>query len=229
MLAAIQLPPHALGVAGDLPITSATLASKDLLVACHDCDALYHLPDLAEGQAACCARCDSRLLVNRRNALHRSTAFTMAATTLLVLANVFPFMSIRAAGQQNVIVLAESSVALWEHGMPWLAMVVGTFIVATPVAMCLGLLYVLLPLLLGKSLPGNRWVCRTIYRSGPWNMMEVFFIGILVSLLKLFSISEVIFGVAFWAFGMLILCLTAALAAIDRRELWLLIERSRSL
>jgi paraquat-inducible protein A len=216
-------------VAGDLPITSTTLAAADQLVACHDCDALYHLPDLEEGQSACCPRCDGRLLVNRRNALHRASAFALAAAILLVLANVFPFMAIRAAGQENIIVISQSALTLWHHGMPWLAVLVAIFIVATPVTMCLGLLYVMLPLLAGRSLPGNRWVCRTIYRSGPWNMMEVFFLGILVSLLKLFSISEVIFGVAFWAFGVLILCLTASLAAIDRRELWLLIERSRAL
>ncbi len=82
------------------------------------------------------------------------------------------------------------------------------------------MLYVLLPLLRGRVLPGALVVCRWVYGTDPWNMIEVFLIGVLVSLMKLGSIATVTLGVAFWAFAGLIVCLTAALSAIDRRDLW---------
>ena len=41
-----------------------------------------------------------------------------------------------------------------------------------------------------------------------------------VSLLKLAKVADVHFGMGFWAFAALILCMAAAIASIDRDELW---------
>jgi uncharacterized paraquat-inducible protein A len=38
--------------------------------------------------------------------------------------------------------------------------------------------------------------------------------------LKLGKVAEVHFGVGFWAFGVLMFCMAAAVAGIDRDELW---------
>lgn len=51
-------------------------------------------------------------------------------------------------------------------------------------------------------------------------MIEVFLLGVLVSLLKLGHLAELHFGVGFWAFAALMFCMAAAVAAIDKRELW---------
>lgn len=51
-------------------------------------------------------------------------------------------------------------------------------------------------------------------------MIEVFLLGVLVSLLKLAKVAEVEFGLGFWAFAVLMLCMAAAVAGIDRDELW---------
>ncbi len=51
-------------------------------------------------------------------------------------------------------------------------------------------------------------------------MIEVFLLGVLVSLLKLGKVAELQFGMGFWAFGILMFCMAAGVAAIDRKELW---------
>lgn len=51
-------------------------------------------------------------------------------------------------------------------------------------------------------------------------MLEVFLLGMIVSLMKLGHVAEVHFGIGLWALAGLVLCLAAALAGIDRRELW---------
>ncbi len=61
---------------------------------------------------------------------------------------------------------------------------------------------------------------RLIQKLAPWAMIEVFFLGTLVSLLKLVKLADVHLGVAFWALGAGMICLAAAMAGIDRRELW---------
>lgn len=54
----------------------------------------------------------------------------------------------------------------------------------------------------------------------PWSMVEVFLIGVLVSLIKIAAMAEVILGISFWAYIAFSVCLTATLANIDRHQLW---------
>jgi paraquat-inducible protein A len=54
----------------------------------------------------------------------------------------------------------------------------------------------------------------------PWNMIEVFLLGVLVSLMKLGEMADLVFGLGFWAFAALMVCMAAAVAGIDRNELW---------
>lgn len=55
-------------------------------------------------------------------------------------------------------------------------------------------------------------------------MVEVFFLGAIVSLLKLTKLAEIELGVGFWAVAGLMLSLAGAIGAIDRNELWDRIE-----
>jgi paraquat-inducible protein A len=58
-------------------------------------------------------------------------------------------------------------------------------------------------------------------------MVEVFLLGVLVSLLKLGNLATLTLGTSFWAFVGLIVCLVSALAAIDHAELWEQLEAAR--
>jgi paraquat-inducible protein A len=51
---------------------------------------------------------------------------------------------------------------------------------------------------------------------------------VLVSLLKLNMVADVHFGMGFWAFAALMLCMAAAVSGIDRNELWDRLEVARS-
>jgi paraquat-inducible protein A len=72
----------------------------------------------------------------------------------------------------------------------------------------------------GRLAPGARVVAKWMYLSEPWNMVEVFLLGVLVSLLKLAKVADVQFGIGFWAFAGVMLCTAAAVSGIDREELW---------
>jgi paraquat-inducible protein A len=71
-------------------------------------------------------------------------------------------------------------------------------------------------------------LCRWIYTMRRWNMIEVFLLGALVSLLKLGKLATLTLGPSFWAFVGLIVCLAAAVTAIDHRELWARLETART-
>jgi paraquat-inducible protein A len=68
-------------------------------------------------------------------------------------------------------------------------------------------------------------VLRFLQTVKPWSMMEVFLLGILVSLVKLEHLAHVETGVALWAFGGLIPLLIVASISFDPEELWAKVQR----
>ncbi len=188
--------------------------------ACHFCDTLHDAPALKEGTAANCSRCGAVIYQNRPASLVRATAFSSAALILMVLAHCFPFLTMDAAGQRRDLTLANTATALIHADAPILGVSVIVFTIVCPMMLITGILYTCTPLIFGHTGPYSFWVMKWTYRSEPWNMVEVFLLGVLVSLLKIAKVADVHFSLGFWAFAGVMLCLAGAIAGIDRQELW---------
>ena len=114
--------------------------------------------------------------------------------------------------------LWQSALGLEEDGSPYLAGAISLFIELAPALLIAGLLYLILPLLWDRRGPGAIAICRAVVWARRWNMVEVFLVGVFVSLLKLGKLATLTVGISFWAFIALIFCLTAALASIHPRR-----------
>lgn len=189
-------------------------------VACHFCDTLHQAPALPEGTAARCKRCGVVLYQNRPASLVRTTAFSLASLILLAVVHGFPFLTMKAGGMQTDLSLARAAGELFKTGSVVIGCGVALFTIVAPLVMAGGMLYVNAPLLIGRAAPGARRVARWTAQTEQWNMIEVFLFGVLVSLMKLGHMAELIFGIGFWAFAALMVCMAAAVAGIDRNELW---------
>jgi paraquat-inducible protein A len=196
------------------------------LVACRDCDLVHALSDLPEGAAALCRRCGGVLRRRRRNPIERTLALSLAAAVLLAVANAFPFLSFEMKGQVTTTTLLSGVFDLYEQGKPEIAVLVGTTAVAAPLAQVALLVYLLLPLHLGRRPWRLPAAFRLLRRVTPWSMMEVFLIGILVSITKLAGMAKVVPGLALWAFALLMVVLAGALASLDSEAIW---ERAEEL
>jgi paraquat-inducible protein A len=196
-------------------------------LACPDCDALFAPAEVREGERVICPQCDARLYSRRPNFVHRAAALVSSAGFFLILANAFPFLTLQADYRESNMVLAGSVSGLEAQGFPILAAMVALFTLAAPSLLIATLLYVLVPLLRGRRLPWALHLCRAIHEARRWNMVEVFLLGVLVSLLKLGKLATLTLGTSFWAFAGVIVCLTGALATIDHAELWDELEAAR--
>ena len=196
--------------------------------ACHFCDTLHLATPVPEGTAARCRCCGALLYQNRPASLARASAFSLAALLLMVVVHVFPFLTMDAASLRRHLTLVGAAKALLNEGSPVLGCAVALFTMVTPLVLAGGMLYVCGPLLFGRLAPGGLQVAKWMHQSEPWNMVEVFLLGVLVSLLKLAKVADVHFGTGFWAFAGVMLCLAAAVAGIDRDELWDRMEVAKS-
>lgn len=195
---------------------------------CHVCDTLHDAEPVPEGTAAYCRCCGTVLYQNRPASLARATAFSITSLLLMVIVHSFPFLVMDAAGIRTKLNLSTAAMALVNEGSPLLGVALVLFTIVVPLLLAGGLIYVCCPLMFGCVAPGGIMVAKWLNKAEPWNMIEVFLLGVLVSLLKLGKVADVHFGMGFWAFGVLMLCMAAAVAGIDRDELWDRLEVAKS-
>lgn len=189
-------------------------------MACHECDLLQHIPALPENGAALCPRCGAALLRSKPNSLERTLALTMAGLALFILANTFPFLSFKVEAQVRETTLVTGIVTLYQQGLPQLAAVVMLTTVIVPFIQLTWMMYVLLPLTVNRQAPMTMRVFRWVRTMQPWSMMEVFLMGILVSIVKLAKMAKIVPGIAVFAFLALILVMAAAATTLDPHVVW---------
>lgn len=199
------------------------------LIACHECDLLQREVELPPGGKAVCPRCSATLYTRRRDTADRTLALMLAAAALFVIGNAFPVVSMEIQGQRTHALVWEGAWRLYREGEPVVGVLVFLTAFVFPLVQIAGMLAILVPLRLGLT-PGYLVpMFRTVEEARPWSMVEVFMLGVLVSLVKLAHLATVIPGVGMGAFFALIVVLAWASSALDPHEVWHRLEqRNRS-
>ena len=197
-------------------------------VACHFCDTLHEVLLVEEGLAAHCQQCQAVLYRNRPNSIRRAIAFGITALCLITLVLIFPFITMDAQGNITSVSVPGAVRMLWSSGGPIIAITVAIFVIVLPVALIFGLLYLCIPLTMGKCLPGSAGIMRWFLSIQPWVMVEVFFLGTIISLLKLVKLADIELEIGFWSVAGLMICIAGAVGGIDKIELWDRIELAKS-
>ncbi|KAF1054949.1 MAG: Paraquat-inducible protein A [Burkholderia gladioli] len=117
--------------------------------------------------------------------------------------------------------------ALWDQGMEVVAVIVFCSTLLFPLIEMAALLYVLFALRAGAVPPTFNDVMRAIQLVRPWGMIEVFMLGILVTIVKMVSLARVVPEAALFAFGALTLML-AVVVMFDPRALWDIADEMRA-
>jgi paraquat-inducible protein A len=195
------------------------------LIACHECDLLQREVPLSPRGVARCRRCGATLYRNSPDSLDRTLAFAIAALILYFIANLFPIIGIELQGNQSSMNLYESVQSLWDQEMKSISLIVFITTILIPAVELVMMIYLLLPLKFRYVPPGVALILRILQGIKPWGMVEVFMLGVLVSLVKLTKDFIVIPGIALWSFGGLTLMLAAVAASFNARDVWAQLDR----
>ena len=197
---------------------------RGAFIACPSCDQLYQLDRLQDGDQAQCTCCQQVLTVYRDHAFVQAAAFSATGLICLLLACSFPFMSFQSMGLESVMTIPQAITQIFDEGMWFLALLVAVFILITPA------IVLLLTGALAVSLAAgwrNHWAgdfAKFIFHLQTWSMAEVFFIGVLVSYVKIAHMATVTVGTAFWAYAAFGVFFTLALSRLDAHQTWRRLE-----
>jgi len=202
-------------------------APQKILIACHECDLLLREIGLPPGKVACCPCCGATLYRNQLDSIKRSLALAVASAVLYLIANSFPILGINLQGNGNAVTLLQAVHDLWNQNMHLVSSLTFVTAILVPALELAMMLYLLIPLYLGRVPAGVSLIMRLLQTIKPWGMIEVFMLGILVSLVKLVQDFKIIPGVALWSFGGLTLLLAALASSFNPRDVWLHLDKER--
>lgn len=196
------------------------------LIACQDCDLLQKEVDLADDAAAHCVRCNAVLYRQSSGDPARVLALLIAAGIMFLIANFSPIVALELQGNRATTTLAGMVHALAVQGRVMVAFMVLITTIVIPAMEILVMSLLLLSLRTGRLFPGMVILLRWLDAFHPWNMAEVFLLGVLVSLVKLVQMATVEPGVALWSFAATVLLLCAAYSSFGPRDFWRTLEQN---
>ena len=190
------------------------------LIACHECDLIHRVQPLPENSKARCRRCGALLYAHFPKTIDWSLALAITGLVLLVIANIYPFLSLESQGTILETTLITGTIILSGQSMAGVAILVLLTSMLIPCILLGALVYVLWPMKLGHRLPANRRAFRLVLALRPWSMTEIFLLGILVSVVKLAKMATIIPGTALFSFLGLVLVLAAVNTFLAPQTIW---------
>lgn len=192
---------------------------------CEHCDTVYQRRKLARGEVARCARCDAILARHHGLGVSGMLALVITAMIAFVQANVWPIVTLGLNGQMISTTLWGCIVMMWQDNAQVVAVIASLTLFFFPIIKMVLLFWVLLFARRRRRAPGFRLVMVLLYKIGPWTMSEVFVLGSLVAIVKAHMYFDVLPDPGIFAYGVLMLIITA-FASIDVRRLWDLTEET---
>jgi len=195
------------------------------VLSCPACRLKVQVDALQPGQRAECPRCGTTVSQGVRGSLQLTAALAVAALILYVPANIYPILRMHFYGAYSESTVWDGVVSLAQTQQYFVAFIVFLASIAIPVLKLGGLLYLVISarFRLGRRLRSRTRLYRFIDAVGPWAMLDVFLLAVLVALVKLGQIATILPGPGLIAFSAVVVLTMLASASFDPRAIW---ERS---
>ncbi len=192
------------------------------LAGCHDCALVVRLPAGRAHGAARCPRCGAKVHRRKVDSLARTWALVITAAMLYLPANIYPVMTVTSLGRSQSDTIMSGAIYLLQHGMWPLALVVFVASVMVPLLKLAALSGLLISVQRGSSWrPRDR---TRLYRIteviGPWSMVDIYVVTILVALVRLGQLASIEAGLGAVFFGAVVILTLLAAQSFDPRLIW---------
>ena len=154
-------------------------------------------------------------------------AASLAGLLLFIPAVFQPLLTLNALGIKDSGSLFESFFSFYQHGYSLVAIIVLLTAIIFPLVRLSLLFTVSFMLRLGRWTASLPYMLRTVHHLNEWAMVDVYLIGILVTLIKIHSMAEIHYDSGFFCFVGLMLTMVSASAFLDEAGFWDRIDRLR--
>jgi paraquat-inducible protein A len=199
--------------------------SQDVdFTACHGCDLLIEEGNIPPRSKALCPRCGSFLHEPKANTVNNTLALVITGLLLLWPAVSLPMMEMTILGDTAFNTLLNAVIKIYQAGYYWVAFVVLFTSILAPFAKLSVLLTVLLHIKFNRYTALLPRLFRYYVKLDTWEMLDVYMIAMLVSVIKLFDIAAIHAGMGLYCYVGLLLTSILVTVKLDKKQIWECIE-----
>ena len=194
--------------------------SLDDLIICRHCQTLQKKVKLQKNEVAKCYMCNEILYKNAKEVFYKTFSLAIAGLILFIIINIFPILEVIIAGEKSELTIFQMVYYLFNEGFIVVGAIIIVILFIAPLFELL--LFIIIGILSyfkrGKSLVRKLLILIVSFKN--WAMLDIFFISILVALVKLLGYAEIIFEQAFYALVLFVFLDIVTLKNIKPIELW---------
>jgi paraquat-inducible protein A len=202
------------------------LIPRSSVTACPGCDLLVKLPAMPDGHYMACGRCGTMLSKSCPNSIDRVAALSFAGLMLYPLAIGMPLMTLSSLGMKEQSSVLETAAGFYDSGYYIVSIITFLTAVIAPFLKLFIPFITSLCIKFGKRPPGLISAFKIHKHLEEWGMVEVFLLGILITLIKMGHVAQVHFNLGFFSFIGLVLLSISVSVCLDRMLFWSCLDRS---
>ena len=202
------------------------MKAKSSITACPGCDLLVPVPATPDDHYISCGRCGTVLSKSCRNSIDRVAALSFAGLLLYPLAIGMPLMTLSSLGMKEHSSVLETAVGFYFNEYYIVSVIMFLTAVIVPFLKLFIPFITSLCIKTGKHPPGLIPAFKLHKHMEEWGMVEVFLLGILITLIKMGGVASVHFNIGFFSFIGLVLLSIAVSVCLDRKLFWYSLDRS---
>ena len=195
-----------------------TTAKSAGLALCPKC----HKVNKVVGERVQCSRCRGFFYQRKRNSLQYTLAWNLAALLAFIPANLYPIMVVYQLGIPREATILSGIGEFIDHGLYPIAVIIFTASIIVPLIKIIGLFVLVYKASTGIRLKPNKHskIYHILEFLGPWSMLDVFVVALMVTVVELGFVTSVAAGPAINYFTITVIFTMIAANSFDSRLLW---------
>jgi len=176
----------------------------DRFIICPKCHTLHRKIKLHYGTKALCRNCNSVIYRHHKDLIDNLLAINWVSFIFLVVTYTFSIMKINFNGvyqHLNIILIFE---VIFNSGFYLVGFILGFLIFIFPILINFIMIILLTFMKLKRSPYLVKRLLILVAKISPWSMLDIFFISILISMVKLFNYANVELDVAFGSLSIVV-------------------------
>ena len=152
-------------------------------------------------------------------------SFSFSALVLFVLINIFPIVHIDIAGMEAQLSLIAAIWELFQRGFLFVSFFALLVLEVFPFLLMSFLFAFALFVVSGIEKSAAKTLLLAVSVIRRWSMLDIFFISILVAMIKIYEYAHISFSVSFWALAGFIILEIVLVRIVPIGQLWDMWER----
>lgn len=198
-------------------------AKENNLALCPKCHKLNSLPAYFDPfKKIQCVRCHGFFHLRKPNSLQYTLAWNLAALIAFIPANLYPIMIIYSLGIGEPSTILSGIGQFVDQGLYPIAAIIFTASIIVPLFKIIGLFLLVYRAYTGVRLKPDKHskFYHALEFLGPWSMLDVFVVALLVAVVELGFVTSVAAGPAINYFTLTVIFTMIAANSFDPRLLW---------